>query len=48
MIGSARLGLLVVGEGEDAQGQDLVDLGRVAEVAGAFRGDRREVVEDDR
>ena len=31
-----------------AQGEDLVDLGRVAEVARALRGDRRVVVEDDR
>ena len=47
-IGAARLGLLVVGQGQDAQREDLVDLGRVAEVAGALRRDRRVVVEDDR
>ena len=32
-VGAARLGLLLVGERQHAQGEDLVDLGRVAEVA---------------
>ncbi len=32
-VGAAGLGLLLVGEGEHAQGQDLVDLGGVEEIA---------------
>ena len=47
-VGAAGQALLVVGEGQDAQGEDLVDLGGVAHVAGALGGDRRVVVEDDR
>ena len=47
-IGAARLGLLVVGEGQHPQREDLVDLGRVVEVAGALGRDLGVVVEDDR
>ena len=47
-VGPPGLGLLVVRQGEHPQGEDLVDLGRVAEVAHALRRDRRVVVEDDR
>ena len=36
-VGAARLGLLVVGEREDPQGEDLVDLGGVEQVARALR-----------
>ena len=54
MIAAARgsvprgLGLLVVGQGHHPQREDLVDLRRVAEVAGALGRDRGEVVQDDR
>ena len=37
-VGAPGLGLLVVGEGQHAQGEDLVDLGGVAEVARRSRG----------
>ena len=36
-VGAARLGLLLVGQREHAQREDLVDLGRVVEVAVALR-----------
>ena len=47
---SARghLALFGLGHRQDAQGQDFVDLGAVEQVAGAFRGDLRVVVENDR
>ena len=54
MIAAARgsvaraCGLLVVGQRQHAQGEDLVDLGRVEHRAGALRRDRRVVVQDDR
>ncbi len=47
-VGAPGLGLLLVGEGEHAQGQDLVDLGGIAEVPGALGRHGRMVVEDDR
>ena len=40
--------LLLVGQREHPEGQDLVDLGGVAQVARALGGDLRVVVEDDR
>src|SRR5689334_4977002 len=40
-IGLAHFLLLVVGQGQDAQGKQLVDLGGVKEVAWAFRRDAR-------
>ena len=42
------LRLLLVGQRQHAQGQDLVDLGRVEHRTGALRGDRGVVVQDDR
>ena len=47
-VGAACLGLLVVGQRQHPEGEDLVDLGGVAQVTGALRGDLRMVVEDDR
>ena len=47
-VGAPRLGLLALGQGEHPQGQDLVDLGRVVEIAGALGRHLRVVVEDDR
>ena len=47
-IGAARLPLLLVGQGQDPQGQDLVDLGGVEHVALALGGYGGMVVEDDR
>ena len=47
-IGAAGLGLLVVGQRQHAQREDLVDLGRVEQVARALGRDRRVVVQDDR
>ena len=47
-VGGPRLALLVVGEGERAQAEDLVVLGAVEEVGRALRGELRVVVEDDR
>ena len=47
-VGAPGLRLLLVGEGEHTQAEDLVDLGGVEEVADALRGDLRLVVEDDR
>ena len=40
--------LLLVGQRQDPQGQDLVDLGGVEQRAGALRGHRGVVVQDDR
>ena len=47
-IGAACLRLLVVGQGQHAEREDLVDLGRVVQIAGALGSDLRLVVEDDR
>ena len=47
-VGVAHLGLLRVGEGEDVQDEQLVDLPAVEEVARALGGDARVVLEDDR
>ena len=47
IVGLAHLALFVVGEREDAQRKNLVDLGGVEEIAGAFRSDLRMVVKDD-
>ena len=47
-VGRPRGGLLLVRQGHDPQGQDLVDLGPVEQVALALRGDGRVVVQDDR
>src|SRR4029077_13540845 len=47
-VGGAHLLLLRVGEGEDAEGEQLVDLARVEEVARALRGDLDVILEDDR
>jgi hypothetical protein len=48
VVDVAHRPLLVIGQGEDAEGEDLVDLGGVEQVAGALGGDLRIVVEDDR
>jgi hypothetical protein len=40
--------LLFVGEGQDAEREQLVNLRVVEQIGGAFRGDLRVVVEDDR
>ena len=48
LVGRPGLALLGLGEGHGAQGQDLVDLGGVEQVARALGGDGRVVVEDDR
>ena len=47
-VGAAGQPLLVVGEREDPQGEDLVDLGGVAHVARALGRDGGVVVQDDR
>jgi hypothetical protein len=47
-VGVASLLLLLVGEGFGAQRKDLVDLGGVEKIPGAFRAHRRVVVEQDR
>ena len=47
-VGGPGLDLLGVGEGQRAQREDLVDLGAVVELAGAFRGQFGVVVQDDR
>ena len=47
-VGVAHLGLLLVGQREDVQGQQLVDLAAVEQVAGALGRDPRVVLEDDR
>ncbi|MEU5948503.1 hypothetical protein ABZ793_23480 [Micromonospora sp. NPDC047465] len=47
-IGGPHLPLLGVGERERTQREDLVDLGRVVQIARALRCDLRMVVEDDR
>ena len=47
-VGGAGLALLVVGQRQHAQREDLVDLGGVEHVARALGRDRRVVVEDDR
>ena len=47
-VGAAGLGLLLLGHRHDPQGEDLVDLGGVEQVAGALRRDRRVVAEHDR
>ena len=46
-VGAAGLALLLVGERHDPQGENLVDLGRVAEIALALRRDPGVVVEND-
>ena len=48
VVGAPRLPLLLVGEGEDAQGEDLVDLGGVEHVPLALGGDLGVVVQGDR
>ena len=48
LVRASRFALLLVGQRQDAQREDLVDLGAVEEVAGALRGNLRVVVEDDR
>ena len=47
-VRGAHLGLLLVGQAEDVQHEQLVDLAAVEEVAGALGGDPRMVLEDDR
>ena len=47
-VGGPRLALLLVGEGQRAQREDLVDLARVVQVAGALGRDAGVVVHDDR
>jgi hypothetical protein len=47
-VGAAGFGLLLVGQGHDPQGEDLVDLQGVVEVTGALGGHLGVVVEDDR
>ena len=47
-VGSSHLRLLLIGEREDAQAQDLVDLGGVEQVARRFGRDLGMVLEDDR
>ena len=47
-VGGAHLGLLLVGQAEDVEGQQLVDLPAVEQVAGALGRDPRVVGEDDR
>ena len=47
-VGRPRLRLLLVGEHQRAQAEDLVDLGAVEEVRRALRGELRVVGEDDR
>ncbi len=47
-VGAPGLALLIVGQGQHPEGQDLVDLGGVIEVTGALGGHFRMVVEDDR
>ncbi len=48
LVGRRGLSLLEVGQRQDPKREDLVDLGRVEEIAGALGGDLRVVVEDDR
>ena len=48
LLDAAHLALLLVGHRQDAQGEDLVDLGAVEEVARALRCHHRVVVENDR
>ena len=47
-VGGPRLALLLIGEGQRAEREDLVDLARVEQVTGAFRRDAGVVVHDDR
>ena len=47
VVGLAHFAFLIIGEGEDAQGEDFVDLGGVEEIASAFGSDLRMVVQDD-
>ena len=47
-VGGPRLALLLLGERQRAQREDLVDLRRVEQVTGAFRRDPGVVVQDDR
>ena len=47
-VGGGHFLLFGIGHRQDAQGQDLVDLGAVEQIARAFRGDLRVVVENDR
>src|SRR5438270_1360772 len=46
-IGGPHLGLLLVGQAEDVEDQELVDLAAVEQVSGALGGDARVVLEDD-
>src|SRR5579863_5377081 len=47
VIGLANFALLFVGESHDSQGENLVDLGSVKEVACAFGSNLRVVVQND-
>ena len=47
-VGGGHLLLFGIGHRQNAQGQDLVDLGAVEQIAWAFGGDLRVVVKNDR
>ena len=42
LVAAAHFLLLLIGQGQDAKGQNFVDLGAVEKIAGAFRRDLRD------